>query len=67
MLRKQCLWGKVGLSWSKFPNANKGAFQQTGLKGAPKGICTDRDIGTWKAANAEKKASKKRFHGNMDL
>ena len=30
-----------------------GTIKHTGLKKAPKGICKDRNIGTWKALNTE--------------
>jgi len=31
-----------------------GIIKRTGLKVAPKGVCTDRNIGTWKATNMER-------------
>jgi len=50
--------GCVGMSKHCFhenPYSVKGAIQHTGSEQAPKGICTDRFIGTWKAMNTNVK------------
>lgn len=38
-----------------------GAIKQTGSKGKPKDICTDRIIGTWKTDNVERYTSYETF------
>ena len=35
------------------PYSVTGTIKYTGLKKAPKDICTGKNIGTWKATNAE--------------
>ena len=37
------------------PYSVTGTIKCTGLKQAPKGICTDRLVGTWKAMNTDGK------------
>jgi len=37
------------------PYSVTGAIKRTGLKQTPKGICTDRLVGTWKAMNTDAK------------
>jgi hypothetical protein len=37
------------------PYSVTGTIKYTGLKQAPKGICTDRFVGTWKAMNTNVK------------
>lgn len=44
------------------PYSVTGTIQLTGLKEAPKGICTDRVEGTWKVRNMEEI----RFLRNVD-
>ena len=44
----------VGISKSlcyENPYSVTGTIQHTGLKQTPKGICTDKSVGTWKAMN----------------
>lgn len=38
----------------EIPYSVKGTIKQVGLKWKPKGICTDKITGTWKASNEEK-------------
>ena len=41
----------------KLPAALQAPPKRTGLKGPPKGICTDRNIGTWKGWSMERIAA----------
>ena len=48
----QYVW--ISKNWSyENPYSVIGTIKHTGLKEAPKGICKDRNIGTWKALNTE--------------
>jgi len=46
-------WSRNGLY--ETPYSVTGTIKHTGLKQAPKGICTDKPVGTWKAMSTNVK------------
>ena len=52
------VWGEVRILAMKVP-AMLQALDMHRLRGTPKGICTDRNIGTWKGRGMELTAAMK--------
>ncbi|MBO5561696.1 MAG: hypothetical protein J6A07_08595 [Firmicutes bacterium] len=59
------MWGLVKLQGYETPYGVTGTVKHTGSKDAPKDICTDRNIGTWKDRNAERLSAMKRWQGKL--